>query len=77
MVPRVKDPALPLLWFRFHPWPGNFHMPEPQPKKSGKKNEKITMNTQTPLFAFLDANVGKTVDFISLTSHFADGKTAP
>ena len=22
----VKDPALSLLWYRFHPLPGNFHM---------------------------------------------------
>ena len=23
----VKDPALSLPWLRFHPWPGNFHIP--------------------------------------------------
>ena len=34
LVPQqIKDLALslqwlrPLLWCRFHPWPGNFHMP--------------------------------------------------
>ena len=39
---QVKDPVLSLqwlgslLWCRFNPWPGNFHMPWAQPKK--KKN---------------------------------------
>ena len=28
----VKDPALSLLWRRFDPWPGNFHMLQLQPK---------------------------------------------
>ena len=23
---QVKDPALPLLWLGFHPWPRNLHM---------------------------------------------------
>ena len=25
MAQQVKDLALPLLWHRFDPWPGNFH----------------------------------------------------
>ena len=29
----VKHLVLSLLWFRFDPWPGNFHMPEAWPKK--------------------------------------------
>ena len=39
----VKDPALSLLqlgsllWQRFHPWPGNFCMPQLWPKKREKK----------------------------------------
>ena len=34
MVQQIKDSALSLLWFRsllwlrFHPWPGNLHMPK-------------------------------------------------
>ena len=35
----VKEPALSLLWLRFHPWPGNFGTPRAQPKKkSGGKS---------------------------------------
>ena len=39
----VKDPVSllwlrSLLWHRFYPWPGNFHLPQAQPKK--KKNSK-------------------------------------
>ena len=26
------------LWIRFNPWPGNFHMPQVQPKKIEKKS---------------------------------------
>ena len=39
----VKDLALSLLWlwlllwFGFDPWPGNFHMPQMQPKKKINK----------------------------------------
>ena len=39
VVQQVKDPVLPLLWLRsllwhrFDPWPGNFCMPQAQPKK--------------------------------------------
>ena len=36
---RVKDPVLSLLWERFDPWPGNFHMLECGPKKKKKKSE--------------------------------------
>ena len=47
MAQQVKDPALSLLglgsllWCGFHPWPGNFHMPWAQPKrtKERKKNQ--------------------------------------
>ena len=28
----VKDSALSLLWLRFDPWPGNFGMPQIEPK---------------------------------------------
>ena len=40
---KVKDLALSpqqlwlLLWHRFHPWPGNFHMPWAWPKRKKKK----------------------------------------
>ena len=30
----VKDSALSLLWCRFNPWPGNFHMLQVGPKKN-------------------------------------------
>ena len=39
----VQDLALSLqqlgslLWRRFSPWPGNFHMPQVRPKKERKK----------------------------------------
>lgn len=40
VVQWVKDPALSLLWprlllwYRFHPWPWNFHMPRAWQKNS-------------------------------------------
>ena len=40
MAQQVKDLVLSLqwlgflLWHRFDPWPGNFHVPQVQPKKS-------------------------------------------
>ena len=43
----VEDPVLSLqqlrllLWYRFDPWPGNFHMPRSRPKKN-KPNIKPT-----------------------------------
>ena len=39
----VKDPALSLLWLgsllwcRFNPWPGNFHVPQVPQKRKKKK----------------------------------------
>ena len=33
----VKDLALSLLWLRFDPRPGNFHIPPVQPKKKKEK----------------------------------------
>ena len=30
----IKDLGLSLLWCGFHPWPGNFHLPWAQPKKT-------------------------------------------
>ena len=35
-----KDPALSLLWYRFHPRLGNFHMLWVRPKKKQKEREK-------------------------------------
>ena len=43
MPQQVKDLALSLLWLwlqlwhRLHPWPGNFHRPQTQPKKKKKE----------------------------------------
>ena len=45
MPQQAKDPVLSmlwlesLLWLRFDPWPGNFHISWTQPKK--KKNPEI------------------------------------
>ena len=36
MIQWVKDLALSLLWHRFDPWPGNFHVPQAEPKKNPK-----------------------------------------
>ena len=39
MAQKVEDPALSLqwlgllLWLRFDPWPGHFHMSQAEPKK--------------------------------------------
>ena len=33
MAQWVKDLAVSLWWLKFDPWPGNFHMPQVQPKK--------------------------------------------
>lgn len=40
-VQRTKDQALPLLWLRSNPWPGNLHMPwqNNQPTNQKKKQE--------------------------------------
>lgn len=32
----AKDSALPQMWFRFNPWPGNFHIQQVQPKRENK-----------------------------------------
>ena len=32
-----------LLWYRFSPWPRNFHMPWTWPKKRKKKKERCTV----------------------------------
>ena len=40
MAQWVKDPVLSLLWRGFSPWPGNFHMPQAQPKKKKRKGIK-------------------------------------
>ena len=36
----LKDPVLMQLWLEFNLWPGNFHLPQGQQLKKGKK-EKI------------------------------------
>ena len=38
----VKDPVLLLLWQGFSPWPGDFHMPQAQPKNwPGREREPM------------------------------------
>jgi len=45
----VKNPMLSLLWLwlllwsKFHPWPGYFHMPWERPKKKKKKKKSNRM----------------------------------
>ena len=46
---RGKDSALSLqwlrslLWHRFDPWPGKFHMPSVWPKKEKKKKNETAL----------------------------------
>ena len=40
MAQQIKDPRLSLLWHRFNPIPGNFHMPWAWPKKKKKLTNK-------------------------------------
>ena len=53
MVQQVKDLPLPLqwlgllLWRRFKPWPGNFHMLQEWPKKKKKKERKKSKGKET------------------------------
>ena len=42
----VKDLALPLLWHGFRPWPGNFLMLKPRPKKKKKKFFETSYSAQ-------------------------------
>lgn len=37
-----EDPASLLLWLRFDPWPGNFHMLQMQPLKKKKNQQQKT-----------------------------------
>ena len=54
MVQQVKDPTLSLLWLgsllwlRFDPWPGNFCMPQVQPKKCGSVFQPTTGMLRKP-----------------------------
>ena len=52
MAQQVKDPVLSLQQLRllprhsFHPWTGNFHMPQVQPKKK-KEKKRVEVKKQT------------------------------
>ena len=50
----VKDLALLQLWLRFHPWPGNFHMPQvkPREKKKKKLEKKKVFKSNIQYFCF-------------------------
>ena len=50
MVQWVKDPALSLLWHRFDPWDGNFHVPWAETKR--KKKSKIVANVKKNIGRF-------------------------
>ena len=47
----AKDPALSLLWLRFDPWPGKFHMPWERQKKKKKKKKAPRSKHKKCLFA--------------------------
>ena len=55
MTQGVKDPALPLLWLRsllwhrFHPWPGQFHMLWMCPKKKKKERKLLIWRLSSEL----------------------------
>ena len=44
MTQKVKDPALPLLWRRINPQPGNFHISRAWPKEIEKKKKRKEIN---------------------------------
>lgn len=54
MVPWVRDPALPQLWYssymwlRFSPWLWNFHMFWVSPKKKWKKDQHVLRANSAP-----------------------------
>ena len=56
MAQQVKGPALSLqqlrslLWLRFDPWPGNFHMPQAQPLHLTKKKKKKKKKKKSALY---------------------------
>ena len=35
-----------LLWYRYDPWPGNFHMPWPRPEKKRAQTNDSTYEIQ-------------------------------
>lgn len=41
-----------LLWHGFRPWPGNFHMPQLQPKKKKSLQWSCALNARHPFFFF-------------------------
>ena len=45
----AKDSALSLVWLRFDPWPGNFHMPQVQPKKKKEPEENMSFSQRKML----------------------------
>ena len=47
--PEVKDSASSLLWHRFNPWPGNFHMPRVRQKKKKKGRSKKKLLYEGPI----------------------------
>ena len=59
MAHEVKDPELSLQWFRLLPWfgfdprPGNFHMPQMQPKKKEKKDKEKKIKKEFSKVAFI------------------------
>ena len=45
MAQQVKDLVSSLLWYRFNPWPGNFHIPRVRQKQK-TKNKKTNKQTK-------------------------------
>ena len=51
----VKDPALPQLWLRFNPWPGNFHVLQARPLKYSRNSCLWLSRLRTQHSVFEDA----------------------
>ena len=67
MPQQVKDLALSLLWLwlqlwhRLHPWPGNFHRPQTQPKKKKKRSSHVVPDLRTSIGCGCGKNKSKNI----------------
>ena len=70
--PAVKNPVLSLkqhgslLWYRFNPWPRNFHVLQAWPKKKKKKKKKHPTKTQTLQFFIYNNHTYTNIYYIFL-----------
>ena len=63
----IKDPALPQLWLKFNPWPGNFHMPWVRLKK--KKKRCAILRTSFLLLIRTHFSMNNILSYTSLCEH--------